>query len=92
MNLTSKQLERNDVPLPAGHAQVGSYICSLPSDWRSQLPVGLSFINPVKDIWLIILDVFSILGMIYIIVYREELTDKSRLRRFDKFKVICKLI
>ena len=23
VNLTSKQLERNDVPLPAGHAQVG---------------------------------------------------------------------
>ena len=26
VNLTSKQLERNDVPLPAGHAQVGSRI------------------------------------------------------------------
>ena len=51
-----------------------------------------SSINPVKDIWFIIFDILCISGMIYIMVYREELTDKSRLRRFDKFKVIWKLM
>ena len=54
------------------------------------LAISANSINPFKDIWFIIFDILCISGMIYIMVYREELTDKSRLRRFDKFKVIWK--
>ena len=56
------------------------------------LAISANSINPFKDIWFIIFDILCISGMIYIMVYREELTDKSRLRRFDKFKVIWKLM
>ena len=44
--------------------------------------------NDTKSGWLLSLDIVATIGMIFIMIYRKELCDHTRTRRFDKFKVI----